>query len=71
MVKNLPCNAGDAGFDPWVGKIPWRRKWQPTPEFLSEISHGQGSLADHSPWGRRALDMTDHTHNDHYLDFTV
>ena len=40
-AKNLPamqeitCNAGDNGFDPWVGKIPWRRKWQSTPVFLS------------------------------------
>ena len=35
-VKNLPANAGDMGrgFDPWVGKIPWRRAWQPTPVFL-------------------------------------
>ena len=32
VVKN--ANAGAAGFDPWVGKIPWRRKWQPTPVFL-------------------------------------
>ena len=32
MVKNLPANAGDRHrFDPWVGKIPWRRAWQPTP----------------------------------------
>ena len=29
------------GFDPWVGKIPWRRAWQPTPVFLSGESHGQ------------------------------
>ena len=28
------------GFDPWVGKIPWKRKWQPTPGFLPEESHG-------------------------------
>ena len=37
MVKNSPANAGDVkspGFDPWVGKIPWRRAWQPTPAFL-------------------------------------
>ena len=33
------------GFNPWVGKIPWRREWQPTPVFLSEESHGQRSLA--------------------------
>ena len=40
MVKNPPLNAGD-GFDPWVGKIPWRRAWQPTPVFLPGESHGQ------------------------------
>ena len=33
MLKNLPANAG-CGFDPWVGKIPWRRAWQPMPVFL-------------------------------------
>ena len=36
-------------FDPWVGKISWRRKWQPTPVFLPGISHGQRSLAGYSP----------------------
>ena len=36
-------------FDHWVGKIPWRRKWQPTPVFLPEESHGQRSLAGYSP----------------------
>ena len=39
------------GFDFWVGKIPWRRKWQPTPVFLPGESHGQRSLAGYSPWG--------------------
>ena len=39
------------GLDPWVGKIPWRRKWQPTPVFLPGESHGQRSLAGRSPWG--------------------
>ena len=34
VMKNLPAKAGDAGDDPWVRKIPWRRKWQPTPVFL-------------------------------------
>ena len=42
------------GFDPWVGKIPWRKKWQPTPVFLPGKSHGQRSLARYSPWSRRA-----------------
>ena len=39
------------GLDPWVGKIPWRRKWHPTPIFLPGESHGQRSLAGHSPCG--------------------
>jgi len=43
VVKNLPANAGDAGdAGPWVGKIPWRRKWQPTPVFFPGKFHGQG-----------------------------
>ena len=37
-------------FDPRVGKIPWRRKWQPIPVFLPEECHGQRSLAGYSPW---------------------
>ena len=36
-------------FNPWVGKIPWRRKWQPTPVFLPGESNGQRSLADYGP----------------------
>ena len=47
------------GFNPWVGKIPWRRKWQPTPVFLSGKSHGQRSLAGYSPWGHKELDTTE------------
>ena len=38
-------------FDPWVGKIPWRRKWQPTPVFLPGKFHGQRSLVGYSLWG--------------------
>ena len=41
------------GFDPWVGKIPWRRKWQPTPVLLPGESHGQRSLVGYSPRGCR------------------
>ena len=40
-------------LDPWVEKIPWRRKWQPTPVFLSWESHEQRSLAGYSPWSCR------------------
>ena len=47
MVKNLPPNAGYTGFDPWVRKIPWRRKWQPTPVFLPGEFHGQRSLVSY------------------------
>ena len=47
------------GFDPWVGKIPWREEWQPTPVFLPGESHGQRSLAGYSPWGHRESDTTD------------
>ena len=57
MVKNEPANAGDK-FNPWVKKIPWRRKWQPTPIFLPGISHGQRSLAGYSPQGCKKLDTT-------------
>ena len=63
MVKNLPANAGDArdtAFDPWVRKIHWSRKWQPTPVFLPGKSHGQRSLAGYSPWGCKESDMTEH-----------
>ena len=47
-VKNPPANAGDTrqGFDPWVRKSPWRRKWQQTPGLLPGSSHGQRILAD-------------------------
>ena len=45
-------------FSPWVGKIPWRRAWQPTPVFLPGESHGQRRLAGYNPWGHKSLDMT-------------
>ena len=63
--KESICNAGDAGFDIWVGKIPWSRKWQPTPVFLPRESHGQRSLVGFSPWGFKQSDKTkqlSHTH---------
>ena len=45
-----------------VGKIPWRRKWQPTPVFLPGESHGQSSLVGCSPWGRKESDTTERLH---------
>ena len=60
VVKNRPANLGDSKrhkFDTWVRKIPWRRAWQPTPEFLPGESHGQRHLVGYSQWGRKGLDM--------------
>ena len=47
------------GFRPWVGKIPWKRAWQPTPVFLSGESHGRKSLAGYSPWCHKESDTTE------------
>ena len=61
VVKNSPANVGDmkrCGFDPWVGKIPWKKAWHPIPVFLPGESLGQRSLAGYSPWGHKELDMT-------------
>ena len=49
-------------FDPWAGKIPWRRKWQPTPVFLLGESHGRRSLVGYSPRGRKESDTTERLH---------
>ena len=48
----------ETGFNPWVGKIPWGRKWQSTRVFLPGESQGQRSLADYSPWGLKESEMT-------------
>ena len=47
-------------FDPWVGNMPWRRKWHPTPVFLLRESQGQWSLVDYSPWGCKESETTEH-----------
>ena len=46
-------------FDPWVGKIPWRKKWKPTLVLLPGKFHGQRSLVGYSPWGHKEADMTE------------
>ena len=62
--------------NPWVGKIPWRRKWQPIPVFHAGKFLGQRSLAVYSPWDRKKLDtteVTEHTQRygvDIFLIFT-
>ena len=57
--KESSCKFRTCSFDPWVGKIPWRRKWQPSPVFLPGESHGQRSRAGYSPWGCKGLDTTE------------
>ena len=47
------------GFSPWVGKIPWRRKWHPTPVSLPGKPHGQRSLVGFSLWGHKESDTTE------------
>ena len=71
--KEPPANAGDVkGFDSWIGKIPWRRTWQPTPAFLPGEFRRQRSLAGYSPWGRKEQGMTRATeHTRMHSRFTV
>ena len=64
VVKELSCQCRrhkTRGFDPWVGKILWRRKWQPTPVFMPGKSQGQRSLAGYSLWGCTESDTTEAT----------
>ena len=53
-------------FDPWVGKIPCKRAWRPTPVFFPGESHGQRSLMGYSPWGCKELDVTEVTEHVHF-----
>ena len=66
MVKNVAVNARDIGdwFDPWVGKISWKRAWQPSPGFLYGIpwTEEPGGLQS---IGHKELDMTEATSNTH------
>ena len=54
--KESTCQCRRCRFDPWVRKIPWRRKWWPIPVFLLGKSHGQRSLEGCSPWGPKEVD---------------
>ena len=62
VVRHQPANAGGrrCGFAPWVGKVHWRRAWQPTPGFVPGESHGQRSLVGYSLWGCKESDTTAH-----------
>ena len=57
MVRCKRCKRCE--FDPWAGKIPWGRKWQPTPVFLPEKFHGQRCLVAYIPWGHKGIDTTE------------
>ena len=56
--KEFPCQCRRLRFDPWSGKIPWRRKWQPTPVFFPVKSHVCRSFVDYNPWGCQGLNVT-------------
>ena len=60
--ESICLQFGRPRFDPWVGKILWRRKWQPTSVLSSGESHGQRSLVGYSPWGHKESDMTELLH---------
>ena len=53
--KEFTCQCRRYGLDPWVRKIPWRKKWQHTPIFLPGKSHGQRSLAGYNPSGHKGV----------------
>ena len=76
MGKNICLQCRRPGFDPWVGKIPCRREWLPTPVFLPGKSHGPGRLVGCNPWRHKELDTTEglthtdtHSHRDHQAEF--
>ena len=61
------CQCRRHGFDPWVGKIPCRRKWHTSPVFLPGKFHGQRSLVGYSPWGHKTSDVTERLHDDNRI----
>ena len=64
--EEFSCQSWDVGSVPGLRKIPWSRKWQPTPGFLPRSFQGQSSLADYSPWSHRVehyWTTTPYTHN--------
>ena len=57
--KSVCLQCRRLGFDPWIGKILWRRKWQPTPVILPGKSHGRRSRVGYRPWDRKESDMAE------------
>ena len=75
VVENPPANEGDtgyAGFSPWVGKMPWRRKW-PTPVLVPGKSHGQMSLRATVHGGGEGVrdNLATETNNIHSIDIDI
>ena len=71
MAKETACQCRSHkrhGSDSWVGKIPYRRAWRPTPVFLPGESHGQRSLVGFNPWGHKGLDTTEATWHGHKVN---
>ena len=64
--KEFACCVWRCGFHPWVRKISWRRKWQPTSVFLPGKFRGQRGLAGYIPWGLKETDRTEHAHT-HFI----
>ena len=60
--KSICLQCGRPGFHPWVRRIPWRRKWHPTPVLLPGEFHGWRSLVGYSPWSCKELDTTERLH---------
>ena len=69
-AKESACQCKRCRFDPWVRKIPWRRKWKPTPVFLPGNSHGQRILAGYSPRDHKEPDRIWQL-STHKLDYTI
>ena len=65
LMSFFGAQCGRPGFDPQIGKITWRRAWEPTPVFLLGGSPGQRSLPGYSPWGSKESDKTKATGHAH------
>ena len=75
--KSICPQCGRPGFDPWVRKMPWKKKWQPTPVLLPGKFHGWRNFVGYSPWGCKESDTkpSDFTFTFHFhsniLEFLV